>query len=104
MTCGYYLYILYSESSDKYYTGVSQNAFERLDQHNNSDHNTYTSKHRPWRLAALFCVGNTLQEAMKIEKFIKRQKSRSILKKLIEPSFMPADSLAQLVRVPHVRD
>ncbi len=41
---------------------------------------------------------------MKIERFIKKQKSRILLEKLIDPNFEPSGFLAQLIRVPHVRD
>jgi putative endonuclease len=39
-----------------------------------------------------------------MEKYIKRQKSRNLLEKLIDPEFIPTGTLAQLVRVPHLRD
>jgi len=40
---------------------------------------------------------------MKIERFIKRQKSRRLLEKLISGE-IPDGKLAQLVRVPQLRD
>jgi putative endonuclease len=43
-------------------------------------------------------------EAMRIEKFIKQQKSKKLIKKLIDPDFIPDGILTQLVRVPHLRD
>jgi putative endonuclease len=100
----FYIYLLYSESSDKYYVGYSYNPLKRLSEHNNSEHLTYTSKHRPWQLKAIFLVGSNEAEAIKIERFIKQQKSRKLLEKLIDPEFQPTGFLAQLVRVPYVRD
>ena len=100
----YYLYILYSTSSDKYYIGHSWNYKERLIHHNTDDKNTFTSKHKPWILKAVFEIGNDRGEALKVEKFIKKQKSRNLLQQLIDPDFVPKGRLAQLVRVPHVRD
>ncbi|WP_082911433.1 GIY-YIG nuclease family protein [Pedobacter psychrophilus] len=44
----FYLYILYSISSNKYYLGYSEDPERRLLEHNNSERVTYTSKHRPW--------------------------------------------------------
>jgi len=40
---------------------------------------------------------------MKVERFIKKQKSRSLILKLVEGKELSGE-LAQLVRVPHVRD
>jgi putative endonuclease len=100
----YYFYIIYSKASDKYYSGSSSNPWVRLLKHNTSTFNTFTSKYRPWELVAVFEAGNTRSEAEKVEKFIKRQKSRFLLEKLIDPKFIPNGQIAQLVRVPHVRN
>jgi len=99
----YYIYILYSKSSEKFYVGYTGNIEKRVNEHNNSERNTYTSKHRPWVLAAAFECGEVEAEAIKIEKFIKKQKSRSLLEKLINGNEFN-EILAQLVRVPNVRD
>jgi putative endonuclease len=100
----YYIYLLESETSGNYYIGYSEDPYRRLIEHNNSPHNTYTSKHRPWHLAAIFECSTIEGEAMKMEKYIKKQKSRNLLEKLIDPEFIPTGTLAQLVRVPHLRD
>ena len=100
----YFVYILYSESSDKYYVGSTNNWTTRLDSHNNSDRITYTSKYRPWKLVAVFEAGNSRSEAMQIEKFIKKQKSRKFIERLVDPGFIPSGKLSQLVRVPHTRN
>jgi putative endonuclease len=55
-------------------------------------------------LKAVFEVGESRGEADRLEKFIKRQKSRRLIESLINPDFVPEGKLAQLVRVPHVRD
>jgi putative endonuclease len=52
---------------------------------------------------AVFYCGTEEPEAMKIEKFIKKQKSRRLIEKLIAGAEL-SGVLAQLVRVPHVRD
>jgi putative endonuclease len=70
----FYIYILYSPSSDKYYVGYSNDYERRLIEHNSSPKNTFTSKHRPWHLKAVFACGNIEASAMQIEKFIKKQK------------------------------
>jgi putative endonuclease len=99
----YYLYILYSSSADKFYVGYTNNYLRRFDEHNHSNHPTFTSKYRPWILAAVYQCGKTESEAVKIEKFIKKQKSRKLIEKLIDGTEVNG-ILAQLVRVPHVRD
>jgi len=99
----YYIYILYSEKSDKYYVGHTDDVYQRLESHNNSERTTYTSKHRPWKLMAVFESGSVRGEALKIERFIKRQKNRKLIERLIAGGKFDG-VLAQLVRVPHVRD
>ena len=99
----YYLYILYSESSDRYYVGYSSEPFRRLIEHNTSPLSTYTSNHRPWTLKAIYNCGQIKSRAIQIEKFIKKQKSRRFIKRLISGEPLTG-ILAQLVRIPHVRD
>ena len=100
----YYLYILYSFGSDIYYLGHSDNPLARFIQHNNNEGDTFTGKHKPWELVAVFECGDSRSQALEIERFIKKQKSRILIKKLIDPLFVPKGKLAQLVRVSHVRD
>jgi len=100
----FYIYILYSANSNIYYTGHSDDPWERIVHHNTDDKTTYSSKHRPWQFAAVFEAGQTRAEALAIERFIKKQKSRILIEQLIQPDFVPTGKLAQLVRVPHVRD
>jgi len=99
----FYLYILYSESSDKYYVGNSSDPFRRLNEHNSSQLLTYTSKHRPWDLKAIYCCGDNKTLAIELERFIKKQKSRKLIQSLIEGQILTG-VLAQLVKVSHVRD
>ena len=100
----YFLYILYSETSDLYYVGYSNNTKRRLEEHNTTPFNTFTSKHRPWILKAVFECGDLESNAIRIEKFIKKQKSRKLLEQLTNPAFIPSGILSQLVRVSDVRD
>jgi len=85
----------------RHYIGHSENPFDRLNQHNTNSTEKYTGKHTDWEIVALFETGQSRAEAMAIEKFIKKQKSKKLLLKLIEPDFIPLDKLAQLVRVPN---
>ena len=99
----YYIYILYSPVSDLYYVGYTNDYERRLNQHNESSKNTYTSKHRLWIIAAVFECGNNKADAIRLERFIKRQKSRILLLKLIDSDNLKlAGILAQLIRVPKI--
>ena len=100
----FYIYIIYSPSADKYYVGYSNDPARRLIEHNTKPFDTYTSKHRPWYLKASFSCSLNESEAIQIERFIKRQKSRKLIEMLCDPQFQPTGILAQLVRVPDVRD
>ncbi|MEM7373860.1 MAG: GIY-YIG nuclease family protein, partial [Bacteroidota bacterium] len=98
----YYVYILYSPSADRYYVGQSHDPKARLKEHNHGDRpnqsTKYTFKHRPWELKVSFVAGNSRAEAMKIERYIKRQKSRQFIQALIE-AHPDEEQFAQLLRV-----
>ena len=100
----YYIYIIYSDSADLYYVGYTNDPKRRLIEHNENPHNTFTSKHRPWIMKALFECGMTASQAILNERFIKKQNSRKLIEMLCNPSFIPVGKLAQLVRVPHMRN
>jgi putative endonuclease len=100
----FYIYIIYSNTAEKFYVGHSENPWDRLVQHNENEGDKYTGKYQNWELKAVFQVSENRGDALLIEKFIKRQKSKKLLLKLIEPEFIPTGDLAQLVRVPYVRD
>jgi putative endonuclease len=100
----YYIYILYSEKSNLYYVGYTRDYSRRFHEHNNSDRNTFTAKHRPWKIAAIFKYFGTKAQAITLERFIKKQKSRSLICNLIDENYIPIGKLHQLVRVPQLRD
>ncbi len=100
----YYIYILYSNSIDRYYVGYSSDPWLRLEQHISNSTDKYTGKAKDWILKAVFEVSNSAGHAIKIERFIKKQKSRNLILRLCDPEFIPTGVLAQLVRVPHLRD
>ena len=99
----FYIYVLYSLSIDLYYVGYTADYLRRLHQHNFGTNDTFTSKHKPWQLKAVFAAGENEGEAMRIEKFIKKQKSRKLIEKMIAGDTLDG-VLAQLVRVPDIRD
>ncbi len=80
----YYIYILYSNKADKYYVGYSPNPDKRLSEHNSYENKSkFTAKYQPWELKATFVVSDNAGSAMKVERFIKRQKSRRFIEELI---------------------
>ncbi|MHA7101256.1 GIY-YIG nuclease family protein [Roseivirga pacifica] len=77
----YYTYILQSEKDGSFYIGYSKNPEQRLIKHNTSNKG-YTSKKQPWILVYTECF-ETKTEALKRENFVKAQKSREFIIKLI---------------------
>jgi putative endonuclease len=79
----FYIYILLSECSGYYYIGHSDDPERRLFEHNNIDKDTYTSKHRPWGIVFKYPVSETRSDALIIEKYLKKRKSKVLLDKLV---------------------
>ena len=76
-------YILYSTSLDRYYTGITQESIEnRLELHNNSGYgNHYTSQSSDWEVFLVIpCI--SVSQSMKIERHIKKMKSRMYIQNL----------------------
>jgi putative endonuclease len=96
----FYIYILHSEECGQYYTGHTDDPQRRLQEHNTAPGTSFTSKHRPWNLVASFAVGETRGEAVKIERYIKKQKSRKFLLELIAAQKDP-ETLSLLLK-PHI--
>jgi putative endonuclease len=96
----YFIYKLYSASADLFYIGYTNDFNRRLKEHNTKEFfNTYTSKYRPWKLAAVFECGTSEGNAKKLESFIKKQKSRKLIEMLINPDFVLTGVLARLSRI-----
>ena len=79
----YFTYILYSERSDLYYKGFTENYSRRLDEHN-SGKGRYSDGKGPWALVYLKEF-STKREALIEERRLKRLNRRS-LKALIKSS------------------
>lgn len=77
----FYIYILKSEKSGKYYVGCSNNIERRLQEHNNGL-SKYTRLNKPWILVYKEQFNN-LSEARLREKQIKSWKKRSAIERLI---------------------
>jgi putative endonuclease len=80
----FYIYILYSKNSDRYYIGHTNNIDRRLFEHNNPViSKKYSAKHLPWTLVLSIEVSESRSDAIKVEKFIKKQKSREFNQRFI---------------------
>ena len=79
----FFVYILYSSSIDKYYIGFSENPENRLENHNSELNKKWTKNGQPWKQMKVLEF-ETKTEALKVEKFIKKQKSRKFIQKIIE--------------------
>lgn len=77
----YFVYILKSKKSSKYYIGQTTNLKRRLFQHNNGKSKS-TKSGMPWELVYSEDYA-TLSESMQRERHIKSQKSRIFIEKLI---------------------
>ncbi len=82
----YFVYILQSESDHSFYIGYTSDLNRRLEEHN-SGHTRYTSHKRPWAVA-YDEEFNSKTDALKREKFLKKQKNRTFYQKLID-TFKP---------------
>ena len=81
----FYIYILFSNSIDRYYIGHTSDVLRRLDEHNNPDEfSKYTAKGIPWSLVLSFKISPSRSDAIRVERFIKRQKNRSFIQRLID--------------------
>ena len=75
------MYILYSDSLNKYYVGACIDMERRLREHN-IGHSKFTKTGIPWKLVYSE-IFESLQEAQKRDLYIKRQKSRLVIERLI---------------------
>ena len=77
----WFVYILYSNKLDRYYTGSTDDLEWRLERHN-SGWGRYTKKGIPWKLVCNEEY-STKSEALKREREIKKKKSRKYIEELI---------------------
>ena len=82
----YFVYIIYSVKLDNFYVGTTDDVQRRLQEHNSKTYpDSYTVKGVPWNLVLNY-VCDKSETAYKLEKFIKRMKSRKFIVKIIEDS------------------
>lgn len=81
----HFIYVLYSKKLKKYYVGETHDVTLRLSQHNQGfyEKNSFTKKGQPWELVfKLKC--KTKKQAQKIEKHIKKMKSKRYIQNFIQ--------------------
>jgi putative endonuclease len=80
----HYLYIIYSISIDRFYIGESADVDFRLGLHQNHNFKkAFTKDASDWELAlSKSCTSK--EEAIYLEKFIKRMKNRKFIEKIIK--------------------
>jgi putative endonuclease len=81
MVMPYHVYIIQSILDNSYYIGYTKNLEKRIFQHNH-DKTGYTSRKAPWILVHSEPYDNKTM-ALKREQFLKNQKSRAFIEKLI---------------------
>jgi putative endonuclease len=80
------VYILYSESKDRFYVGETAHLEGRLEQHNAGFYKSASTKVATDWINYLTIECQDRSHALKVESFIKRQKSRKFIQKLkMEP-------------------
>jgi putative endonuclease len=83
----FFVYVLKSLTSGKYYTGQTNDLNKRIEQHNTRI-GRYTSNKGPWELIYHEEYDNRA-EAMMREKFLKSGKGRELLKTLLTQGSPP---------------
>ena len=78
----WYVYILYSITSGKTYTGFTNDVPRRFHEHNVTESKGFTLRYRPWTLIRTEPYSNK-QEVMVREKFLKIGRGREEIKKFI---------------------
>ena len=77
----YHVYIIQSLVDHSYYIGYTKNLEKRILQHNLA-RSGYSAKKSPWKIAYVESFDNK-SSALKRERFLKNQKSRDFIERLI---------------------
>ena len=94
----YFVYIIYSEKLNRFYTGTTNSIDKRINEHNSSYYpNSYTSKGIPWILKVHFTF-EVSSHAYFAEKFIKRMKSKVFIQKIIKQPELFTEIIRNAVR------
>ena len=91
----HYLYIIYSRSIDKYYVGETPDIKNRVEQHNKHYFKKgFTKSAEDWEIV-LSKKCTSKNDAVYIEKFIKRMKSRKFIEKILKNDSILDDILSK---------
>jgi putative endonuclease len=94
-TISHFLYILYSKTCSKYYVGETHDIQERILKHNQHEYAKAFSKiANDWTLALTFEC-NDRSQALFLERFIKKMKSKIFIGKIIQNSEILSDILSK---------
>jgi len=77
----YWVYILYSDSSDKFYIGYTSNLEGRLEAHNHEENSGWTRSYAPWRLVYSESFLSR-RDAMSRERRLKSFKNKELIRKI----------------------
>ena len=80
----FFVYILQSESTGRFYVGQTQNLEERVAYHN-ANYSRALKNRGPWKLVHTERYA-TRSEAVRRESYIKRQKDRRFIEQLVSAS------------------
>ncbi|MEG9327893.1 GIY-YIG nuclease family protein [Salinimicrobium catena] len=80
----HFLYIIYSQAADRFYTGETTDLEKRLREHNSHRHRKGFSKMaEDWKIVLKLEVEEK-EKAVFLERYIKKMKSRKFIEKVIE--------------------
>jgi putative endonuclease len=91
----HFLYIIYSEKIDKHYVGETDNIELRLLKHNNHSYQgSFTKSSNDWKVVLSYnCTSR--KQAIAVEKFIKKMKSKVFIQKIINNSSIVDDIISR---------
>ena len=87
----FFVYIIYSSSLNRFYTGTTDDVGRRILEHNSNKYaDSFTSKGIPWGpFLEIECKSS--EQAYKVEKFIKQMRSTTFIRRLKnDPDFLAA--------------
>ena len=91
----HFLYILHSKTSSKFYVGETHDVQERILKHNQHEYaNAFSKIANDWTLAISFEC-NDRSEALFLERFIKKMKSKIFIEKIIQNPEILSDILSK---------
>ncbi|EGV43328.1 GIY-YIG nuclease family protein [Bizionia argentinensis JUB59] len=86
-------YIIYSNTKDKFYIGETEDITLRLHKHNNHSYKrSFTKIAKDWHVVLDYKCA-TKKDALFLETFVKRMKSRKFIHKIIENNEILKDIL-----------